>query len=178
MKSDFALGPRCVARRHYRDAAIGLEHAKLHFFDFGDTVLSHSSLGLFLVNTLALHHIGQVLAVLDDHRGRRGEEAVKARYSVQSRNRCVRQHQREDEHKTAANRVVGASDGGLQRVGDQQDEDEVVQRELSDLSLAEYAQRNKQGDVDQYRTEGKLPSRDTRQKGCQLSCLPVRSSAA
>jgi hypothetical protein len=30
----------------------------------------------------------------------------------------------------------------LQRVGDEQDEDKVVERELSDLALAEDAQRN------------------------------------
>jgi hypothetical protein len=67
---------------------------------------------------------------------------MKSWYPVKPRNPGVRQHQRENQHEPTTNRVVRARDCRLQRIGDQQDEDKVVQRELADLSLPEYAERN------------------------------------
>jgi hypothetical protein len=53
----------------------------------------------------------------------------------------------------------------LQSVGDQQDEDKVVERELTNLALAEDAKGDQERDVDQYRTENQLPGRNAWQQG-------------
>jgi len=89
---------------------------------------------------------------------------VKAWYPVQPGNAGVRQHQGQDEHQAATQRVVRAGDGRLEGVGDEQDEDEVVQGELPDLAFSKDAQRNQQRDVDQYRAENELPGGYRRQK--------------
>ena len=125
----------------------------------------------------------QVLAVLDDHGGRRRQQPVKAREPVQPADAGVGQHQREDEHQAAADRVVRPGDRRLQGVGDQQDEDQVVERELPDLALAEDAQCHQQGDVDEHRTNDQLPSGNARQQGrkqCRLRSYlgAMRISAA
>ena len=90
---------------------------------------------------------------------------MKTRKSVQPANTRVRQHQRNDEDQSAAQRIVRPGDGGLEGIGDQQDEDQVVERERPDLSLAEDAQRNQKRDVDQNRANDQLPGRNARQQG-------------
>jgi hypothetical protein len=128
-------------------------------------MLSHRRLDLLLVNALLLHDVAQILPILDDHRGRRRQQPVKTRKSVQPAHTRVRQHQRNDEDQSATQRIVRPGDGGLEGIGDQQDEDQVVERERPDLSLAEDAQRDQQRDIDQNRANDQLPGRNARQQG-------------
>jgi len=63
----------------------------------------------------------------------------------------VHPHEGRDQDESGPKRGVRSGDRRLQRVGDQEDEHEVEQRELADLSFAEQAQGDEQRQVDQRR---------------------------
>ena len=152
------------AGRQDGDGSVGLEHRELHLLQVGDAMLADGHLHLLLVHAFAAHHVGQVLAVPHDNRRRGGEETVKARQVVELADQEVQGHEGDDQDEPATQRRVRSRDRRLQRVGDQEDEDEVEERELPDLSLAKQAQGDQKRAIDQRCTQDKLPRRDAWQE--------------
>src|SRR6202521_852024 len=158
-----SFGPGGVAQRHHRDAAIGLENTQLHVLDGSDAVLAHRHLNLLLGDAFAFHYARQIFAVLDYHRRFGPKEVMETGYPIQARDRAIHQHEGNDEHQAATDRGIRPRDGGLQSVGDKQDEDEVVEGELPDLTLAKDPKGDEQRHINEHRTDDQFPPVDGRQ---------------
>ena len=127
-------------------------------------MLAHRHLDLLSVDSLATHHIGEAFAVLHDDSGCGREQVVEPWQPVQPAHRVVGEHERDDQDEAADQRRVRPGDGRLQRVGHEQDEDQVIQRELTDLSFPEQPQRHQQRGVDDDAAKRQLPRRDAGQQ--------------
>jgi len=82
---------------------------------------------------------------------------VPTRHAVKAADEEIHSDQRDDQDQAAEHRGVGSGHRGLQGVRYEQDEHEVVERELPDLALAEDPERDQQPRVGHDAAKHKLP---------------------
>src|SRR5256712_2127186 len=158
---------------HHTDAAVVFENRLFDLVDLVNTVLADGHLDIGLAEPLFIQRRLADLAILDDHSRRRLDQRIEPEPAApQHRDGAVEDQKNGDDDRAPGNGLVRARNRRLQRIGDQQDQDEVEGRELSELALAEEAQADEEDHVDDDGSENEGRPWDT-----QLGDIDARAHA-
>jgi hypothetical protein len=124
-------------------------------------VLADRGVHELAVHLLVAQRVVEILAFPDDDRGRGQQHAMKEVEELEARHDDVEHAERRDDHDAADEGRIRPGHGGLHGVGHQEQEHEVMDRELPELALAEDAQSREQGDVDDHGAQDDLPPLNT-----------------
>jgi hypothetical protein len=140
------------ACRHDTYRPIGLEHSEAHLAEIFDTVLADSHLDLRTLEALLAQPWFEELTILHEDGGHAFEKAPpRLAMGPEDSNETIHGEENCSRDQPTLDREVWTCHGVLHRVRDQQDDDQIEDCHLSQLSLPCHAKADKHTHIDERR---------------------------
>src|SRR5207248_4688232 len=144
------------------DAPVVFQHGEPDVAHLVEAVLADGHLDVVDAQALFLEILLHEVAVVDQHRRRRLDQAVEGRpAAAQHRDPSVEDEQGGDDDHPARDGAIRSGHRRLERVGDQQHQHQVKGRELPQLALAEQPETDEEDHIDEGGANDEMPPRNT-----------------